>query len=140
MKRRKWWFIGVAFVLLAATVIGWLLIDRPPYRFMADATLEGRWIRTGFGPDTAVTEYRLARPFDQVVESARQELVPLHWSPKQFGKDVAFSPHTNIDDILAESVYVAPPISAGGPVRITISAPVKLDDRAQIWLVKTFGG
>lgn len=134
MKRRRWWFIGLAVVLLAACVFVWKWSERPPFKFLESATLEDLWIRTGLGPDTALTEYRLALPFAHVVDSARKEMEPLGWSGKQYGKDFAFSPHTDIDKILAQSVNISPPLSAGEPVRIAVARHATWWDRARVWL------
>lgn len=134
MKRRKWWFIGLGLAFLAASVFAWIYSERPPFKFLENATLEERTIRTGLGPDTALTDYRLALPFDQVVESARKEMEPLGWRGKQYFKDVAFSPHTDIDEILAESVNIAPPLSTGQPVRITVARHATWAHRARVWL------
>lgn len=103
MKRRKWWIIALSLSLLAACVGMWKWSERPPYAFMEGATFERVWIRTGFGPDTAVRDYRLARPFDRIVTSARTEMEAARWGAKQFGKDIAIQ--TLMDSLPNQSTF-----------------------------------
>jgi len=134
MKRRKWWLIGCTLAFLIACWITWRWSERPPYKFLEGATLEYSRIRTGFGQDTVLTDYRVAQSFDHVVKSARDELEPIQWMGKQYGKDIAFSPHSDIDEILAESVNISPPVSVGDSVRITVARHATWADRVRVWL------
>ncbi len=145
MKRRKWWFIAFGVVLLVACVAMWNWSERVPYAFMLGAKPSGLWIRTGFGPDTAIKTYLLDEPFDSVVRQAQKEMTALRWrNLNEFqswretkSKDVYFSPRSDIDGWLAESVNISPPKEPSRAVTIEISAPATWNDRFRIWFKKT---
>jgi hypothetical protein len=131
MKRAKWWVVGSVCGVVAALVVLWLP-DRP-FSFLGGAPLDSIWIREDFGPDTAVRTYMIMEPLDQVVESARQELEPKGWRRYDYEGDVIFSPHTDIDRQLVESVSIADR-DEGASVRVDVASPATWRDRVGVWL------
>lgn len=131
MKRAKWWVVGLVCGVVAALAVLWLP-DRP-FSFLGGAPLESIWIRKDFGPDTAVRTYLINRPFAEVVDSARKELEPKGWQRYDYEGDVIFSPHSDIDRQLVESVSISEK-DEGASVRVDVASPATLRDRVGVWL------
>lgn len=98
--------------------------------------MDSIWIREDFGPETAIRTYILDRPFAEVVESARKDLEPKGWKRYDYEGDVIFSPHSDIDRQLVESVSIADR-DEGASVRVDVACPATLRDRVGVWLRPT---
>lgn len=75
MRKRKWWFVGLALALLAGLVALCLLPPSPPYAFLKGSTLSDMGIVHGLsGSDVYYVRYVLRRPLADVALSAQLEL------------------------------------------------------------------
>lgn len=133
MKRASWWVVGSVVLVLAVGVVGFKLSLARPFDFLGAAPMESLWIRTGFGPDTAVRTYQMDRPFNQVVESVRAEVEPKGWKRYDYSGDVIFSPHGDIDRQLVESLSIRESDSPSR-VRVDVARPTTWQDRIALWL------
>lgn len=133
MKRARWWIIGLGCLGLISCLFTTWHASTNPFDFLGDAEMDSFWIRTGFGPDTAVRTYRMDRPFNQVVESARAEVEPKGWKRYDYSGDVIFSPHGGIDRQLVESISIRNSDSPA-QTRVDVARSATLQDRIGLWL------
>ena len=71
VKRRKWWFIGLAVALLAACVGVWKWEERPPYKFLEGVRLS--FVEAPMGSPTSRLTYITDRPFEEMRAAARRD-------------------------------------------------------------------
>lgn len=75
MRRRRWWFIGLALALLTGLIAFGLLPPPLPYAFLKGSTLSDMGIVQGLrGGDVYYVRYALRRPLADVALSAELEL------------------------------------------------------------------
>jgi hypothetical protein len=85
VRKRRWWFAGLALTLLAACVGVWKWNDRPPFKFMEGAILvfekydDGGDFH-GFRTPRYAAVYSISHPLKRVVDGAGRELRFLNWS------------------------------------------------------------
>ena len=75
MKRRRWWFIGLALALLAACVFCWKWRERPPYKFMEGAVITDFFV----GGGSTVIEFRSSKGIQALKARADAEMIPRGW-------------------------------------------------------------
>jgi hypothetical protein len=137
MRKRKWWFAGLAVALLAACVGVWKWSERPPYKFMDGAQLWFVWPGASEPQEDFRTLYVMRSPGIRAVANARAEL--RDWYLKvgkergaMFLKDSVLVAITTDPSEIA--TFPGPPVPPGTTAIVVISRKPTLLDRFRGWL------
>lgn len=90
-QRKRKWFVGLVFALLAACVLVWKGTEHPRFRFLEGSKRTWFHIQYGQGRACAVEDFELDLPVSIVRKHAEAELRPLGFLCEDLPSDAAGS-------------------------------------------------
>jgi hypothetical protein len=130
MRKRKWWFAGLAVALLAACVGVWKWSERPPYAFIEGGNQIDMYINDSFGQAALCRSYEVPAAYEVVRNRADTELSALGWKNlEQVGLEqgTTYSPSEDIQIMMSNLVWVRPGASRGTTLVDVYNPPNWLD-------------